>query len=280
MTTVKWLIEDGTFSEDIQPIVEEVYKQGMVAKVVKYLPFETGEYDQFEPHDCVVVLGSINLVRQIQRTKPWIPGAFANFKNMECLTYYAHFGKYLLNSEYHICPVGDLSRRIPDLEEKWGELFIRPSSGMKQFTGQRLDVKGWKSNPEMYGKPEQTVVVSPYNSGLRQEYRLFCSGTKVLGGSQYYNCEGQYETKGLDMNNLSIPEKRAVGFMEGILRETAWRPDPIFVADIGMLLNGHIPKLLEINSFSCSGWYKTPPAELVRSAAQAAIKEYEEIEEC
>jgi hypothetical protein len=40
---------------------------------------------------------------------------------------------------------------------------------------------------------------------------------------------------------------------------------------------GDQTRLIEINSFSCSGWYKTPPEKLVAKAAELALQEWNEI---
>lgn len=284
-TTVKWLIEEGTFSEDIQPIVDEIRLQGMIAQTTKYKPFESGEYDQFGPDDCVIVLGSINLVKQIQKQKPWIPGSFANFPNFDCLTYYAHFGSCLLNENYYIMPLAEVKRKFNNLQLKHGRLFIRPCNGLKSFAGQILDYGDLSKNQDRYGKPELSVVVSSAKE-IRQEYRLFCSGNKFIAGSMYYNKDGVYQVEPLkttieDLNKNKFGDDdhsaiAAISYAENILKEVKWRPDAVFAMDIALDTSGH-PHLLEINSFSCSGWYKTPPKMLVAEAAKLAIKEWEEI---
>lgn len=283
--TVKWLIEEGTFSEDIQPIVDEIRQQGMIAETIRYKPFESGEYNQFSPDDCVIVLGSINLVRQIQRQKPWLPGSFANFQNFDCLTYYAYFGKYLLNENYYIMPLGEVKRKHDHLQRKHGKLFIRPCSGTKNFSGQILDFGSLLNHEDQYGKPELPVVISSAKE-IRQEYRMFCSGEKYIAGSMYYNDQGIHHTEALKTTIEDLSSGKfgnddhnainAISYAENILKKVKWRPDKIFGMDIALDASGH-PHLLEINSFSCSGWYKTPPKMLVAEAARLAREEWEEI---
>jgi len=282
---VKWLIEEGTFSEDIDSIVKEVRSQGMIAEKVRYKPFGSGNYDQFDNNDCVIVLGSINLVKQIQKEKPWVPGSFANFPNFDCLTYYAHFGPYLLNHDYHIMPLREVSRRYEDLYEKYGRMFIRPCSGTKNFTGQILIPDSVCRYEDQYGKPELPVIISSAKE-IRQEYRMFCSGNKFIAGSMYYNDQGQYHTEALKTTIQNLVDGKfgnddhhainAISYTENILKEVKWKPDNIFCMDIAIDALGH-PYLLEINSFSCSGWYKAPPGPIVAEAARLAIEEWQEI---
>jgi len=275
-TTVKWLIEEGTFSEDIQPIVDEIRRQGMVAETVRYKPFESGEYKQFDDKDCVIVLGSINLIRQIQRQKPWIPGSFANFPNFDCMTYYAYFGEFLWNQGYRIMPLNEVKRHFDELQQQHGRLFIRPCSGAKQFTGQELDYDSLIRHQDQYGKPELPVVVAPFHRDIRSEFRLFCSDNKVIAGSMYYDHDSNYNPQPIDLSKMDKYSSLAVKYAESILEKVTWRPDKIFGMDIG-IGNGDQTRLIEINSFSCSGWYKTPPEKLVAKAAELALQEWHEI---
>jgi hypothetical protein len=70
----------------------------------------------------------------------------------------------------------------------------------------------------------------------------------------------------------------AIKFAQTVLDEVEWRPDEIFAMDIGIggYKNEQV-SLIEINSFSCSGWYKTPPEKLVAKAAELALQEWNEI---
>jgi len=272
---VKWIIEEGTFSEDIASIVEAVRSQNMIAETVRYRPFESGEYNQFGDNDCVIVLGSINLVRQIQRQKPWIPGSFANFPNFDCMTYYAYFGKFLWNNPYYIMPLAEVKRKFNDLQLKHGRLFIRPCTGTKAFSGQILDYEDLLRHEDQYGKPELPVVIAP-GMEIRSEFRLFCSGNKVIAGSMYYNQEGMYETAPIDMLAGEKYSTLAVNYAHDILSQVSWRPDKMFAMDIGIGPRNEVG-LIEINSFSCSGWYRSPPSLIVAEAARLAREEWEEI---
>ena len=74
-TAVKWLLENDVFDEDLQPLVDEIGRQGMEAKVQRHRPFDAEREDiatWYEPNDCVVFYGSISFARQIQRKAPWV----------------------------------------------------------------------------------------------------------------------------------------------------------------------------------------------------------------
>jgi len=137
--TVKWLVEDTVFEENIGPLIDEIKRQGMVVEKVKYVPFQGGEYfDYFDDNDCVIFYGSLNLMVQLQREVSWVPCGWCTLKNFECSTYYAYFGDSLLNSDYAMMPVSELVRQkefICDVFGDEGSVFVRPSSGFKQFAG-------------------------------------------------------------------------------------------------------------------------------------------------
>jgi len=42
---VQWLLETDTFEEDIDKIAAEIKTQGFEYKMVQYIPFESGKYD-------------------------------------------------------------------------------------------------------------------------------------------------------------------------------------------------------------------------------------------
>ena len=120
---VKWVVEKYDTDIALKLLIEEIGKQGMECQVVKYVPFQGGKYDLYKDEDCVVFYGSLNLARQLQREKGWVPGSYCNFKNFECTTYYSHFGKYLLNDDYIMMPLLDFYRKRKDIYAEFGRYF-------------------------------------------------------------------------------------------------------------------------------------------------------------
>ena len=136
---VKWIVEQYDTDTALKSLIKEVSKQGMECQVVKYVPFQAGRYNLFKDEDCVVFYGSLNLARQLQREKGWVPGSYCNFKNFECTTYFSHFGKYLFNNDYIMMPLMDFYRKRKDIYAEFGRysgcIFMRPNSGGKTFNG-------------------------------------------------------------------------------------------------------------------------------------------------
>jgi hypothetical protein len=60
-----------------------------------------------------------------------------------------------------------------------------------------------------------------------------------------------------------------------IVATNEWQPDICYTVDIAEETNGKI-SLLEINSFSCAGFYDCDISSIVSSASKAAINEWKE----
>ena len=144
-------------------------------------------------------------------------------------------------------------------------MFIRPNSGFKQFTGQEFVLNTFQN--KRFGPDDMLVVISPFKE-ITEEIRFFCTKDKVITGSTYGNTQNK-----IDICNpqYSIP----VSFASKILQKVNWKPDLIFFMDIAMLHN--LPCLMELNSFSCSGWYSCDPKLIIQEASKFALEEYSEL---
>jgi len=254
---------------DVGSIVNQISSQNMGVHVSNHNIGKEIDFNIFDPKECILCYGDIDFVRQFYQRAPFIPGAWCNFRNMRCSTYYAYLGKYLLNKNYTIVPLGDLSRRWDEfayyhnpLYPSPQEVFIRPDSGTKPFTG-------YVVNPEEKHKiqtlsetvgPETLVVIAPKKE-ITKEWRFVVCDKKIIAGCQYLPTESQYyDTQALC---LAIEISR-----------NEWEPDRCYTIDIAES-EGKM-YLLEINSFSCSGFYACNIESIVRCAGEVAIVEWME----
>ncbi len=272
-----WLIQSNMGDIDTKSMVAEVVAQGMVAHsidynlghVIHFREYCDNIVDQRYPFICY---GSIDFVRQVQRRSKFIPGAWCNFYNMKCSTYHAHLGEHLLNQQYMMMPVGDLLRRWEELIRVFypmasiignKSLFIRPDSGAKPFTG--YVVKPHERNKiqtliQAVG-PETLVVVSPKKE-ISAEWRFVICDKKVVTGCRY-----------LPDESSDTPPPSSLRLAEAIASKE-WQPDICYTVDI-VTSNGKM-YLLEINSFSCSGFHDCDIASIVKCASEAAVREWRE----
>jgi hypothetical protein len=158
-------------------------------------------------------------------------------------------------------PAGDLLRRWENLTND-GSLFIRPDSGAKPFTGHVVapdEKHKIKSLIRAIG-PESLVVVAPARE-IGEENRFVICDRKVVAGSRYLPDESP------DYKNsfLRLADKIA---------RHKWQPDLCYTVDIAESEGGIY--LLEINSFSCAGFYQCNINHIVKCASAAAMREWEE----
>src|SRR3954469_7827000 len=104
-----WLIESGVYGDEITPLLAEIRRQGMSGGVVPYPSLTKGSAPVVDgqpvpPDACVIAYGTFPFARQVQLHHPWMPGAWCNSQNLDCATYVAYFGRYLLNQHYVMMP--------------------------------------------------------------------------------------------------------------------------------------------------------------------------------
>lgn len=269
---VKWLLERDVFHEDLDPIKEAIASAGMEYKEVGYRPlgYDNKFYDYFPGNACVIPYGSINFTSAIQRETNWIPGVWGNRKNLECTHYYPKLGKFLLNSDYIMLPYGELLRNSEFLFNTLGkntQLFVRPSSPSKTFTGQTISGYHYEDDVKRLGfydvEPESLVIVSSPKD-IDVEWRMIVIDGKVVAGSQY-------KTETLTQIREGYPDEVLIYAQE--IADT-YRLDDAYVIDVAKS-NSEL-KLIEVNSFSSSGWYLADKPAIVSAAADLAIKQYED----
>jgi len=282
---VKWLLERDIFDEDLLPILMAIKDQGFEYRIVTYIPFESGEFDQFAEDECVFCYGSLNLMKQLKEKKKWVPGPIINLPNFECTLYYTYLGKYLLNKDYMMMPLAEMQRRGREIAEIFGgdSFFVRPSSGFKPFTGDVLTVDDWDSQMEWIDnftrKDEMVVVSSPKT--VTVEYRFIVSDKKVLTGSRYGTgregslCKKEFNqcVQDWEPTNIETVNPQEALKLAQVVAAEKWEPDRMYVIDIGES-DGKM-HLMEINSLSASGWYACDPQIVVAEASKVAWEEWE-----
>ncbi len=270
---VKWLLESEVFVENLDPLRESIKNQGMEYSVCRYVPFEGSDQflNLFDKNDCVVFYGSIQFAQQVKRCAPWIPGVYCNAPQFECLYYYPRFGDCLLNHDYVMLPFGELNRRKDFLLSTLSEdscLFIRPSSGLKLFTGKVVCEETWDKDIDLLGfydvTPESLVVVARPQTIIK-EWRLVIIDGKVVAGSQY--------KPDLTKEDLQIVSE----FAEQLLSKINYNPDPVWTLDVCQTKD-QCYHVLEVGSFSCAGLYACDMSRIVEAVSKKALSEWQDLQ--
>lgn len=268
-----WLIERGVYGEQAAALIGEVQRQGMRGYEVDYRPGKPPPLDivgsPFLPDGtCVVLWCTLPLFQQVQLHRRWIPGGWCSAQQLECEVYYPQFEKYLLNQPYRILPGAVAAQMQAKLFAKIGdndEIFVRPSSVQKHFPGgvAYMDdfadmIAAARYNPEV-----RVVVASPRDLG--REWRCVIAGDEVITTSQYREQGAISITPGCPAEVLQ--------FVREMLQNVRWRPEPLFMLDV--CESNEQLWLLELNSFSCSGFYACDLAAIVAAASEIAEQEFD-----
>jgi hypothetical protein len=283
---VTWVIERHIFEEEQElALIAEVKKQNGEVKVID--PRELNYFDYRDiayqlGNSPIVFRGSLNLSRKIQRETDWIPGVICNQKAFNCSTYYTYWEKWMLNKDYWMMPLSNLEYRTPFIQaylatnsDYIDKVFIRPDSGMKQFTGEVYDLGSLKDiEPASFGRlvaeqPETLVLVAPVKQ-VDREYRFVVCDNKVVTGSQYFE-KGEYVKQNTSLSNGVFI---ASCWLKSVLHDINWLPDQIYCVDV--CESEEEFSILELNSFSCSALYSCDLSKVVEAANDVAISEWKE----
>ena len=227
-----WLIERGVYGEDAEVFSAEVKRQGMQCVEVDYQPGKSPPSDILgfappEEHACIVLWGTLPLMRQIQLYRTWAPGGWCNTCNLDCSAYYAHFGAFLLNDYYTILPGVEAVRLRDRLYGEFGiddEVFVRPSCVHKLFTGRVVYRDDFRAAiaPSLYDPMTLLIVSLPKT--VRREWRLVVAEGGVVAASLYRD-------NGVIRTARGCPTEVSQ-FAADVLQTAAWSPDPVFMMDV------------------------------------------------
>jgi hypothetical protein len=105
-------------------------------------------------------------------------------------------------------------------------------------------------------KPDELVVVSKTQQ-IEQEIRFWIANKQVITGSQY-KLQDSVELERFDHRH----PQEALQLAQKIAQEE-WEPEKLYTIDV--CLSNNQWKLLEINSFSCSGIYDCDPNQIAQA---------------
>lgn len=180
----------------------------------------------------------------------------------DCADYYPHFPKEsLLSGDHVLISWENLYANPARMFDyfKTDHLFIRPNSGLKEFTGTTFHSKWAKSELDcIRSLPNSSIddkilcLVSKARP-IQQEARFLVINNKVIDGSLYTENEGEYDK------------------MLAAAKEFCKNHAGIYILDVCM--SDSVPYVVEINSFECSGLYSMD----VKTVCDAVDKYYAKI---
>jgi hypothetical protein len=141
-----------------------------------------------------------------------------------------------------------------------GRLFLRPDAVDKTFTGALADKASLNRMLSEAAFDPTALVLVARPKEISYEWRLLVANGEVIAGSQY-RAAGEF------VNVAGCPGE-VHAFTATVLQQVDWRPDALFVMDVCESEN-HL-RLVELNSFSCSGHYLADLGTVVRRASELA----------
>lgn len=254
--TTHWIVEKNMFAEEcFDQMIAHLNHRGILHSEVTVIPFVheiEGKTPLILNDDNVICYGSFGM-KIVSETNGWKPGVWSgdNFSEDYLLK---NFGDLALNSDARICKFKDVLKldNLPEI------FFIKPNTDSKEFAGLVIDkdeFDNWYQKLITAGYFDETileldvVVSEPKNIGM--EWRVVIVNGKVITGSIYR----QYQKV---MPQLGMDEE--VEILASFVA-TSKPPAPVFVVDICQTELGL--KIVELNTFNCSGLYKCDVGKII-----------------
>lgn len=187
-------------------------------------------------------------------------------ENYKCISYYPHYGDKLLNSNYTMLPFGDILRKKIDLFQKYGVdecIFIRPDSGLKEFTGNVIQYENFEKDLEhlsFYDVPKNLLVVVAEPQLISWEARMIVVNREVITGS-YYRINRLHQE--------SLIGQRHINSTQELIDNISWQPDDVYVIDV-CETNGEL-KVVEVGALSYAGFYRCDRNKIVEKISNFII---------
>jgi hypothetical protein len=292
----KWLVEIGVFDDTEEDLLKTLKKLDIEYNVLKYIPFDDDiairALKIYGENECVVFYGSLGFGHKLKKLS-WVPGVHMDSKALKCSSYYPVFGRDLVHHHYVMMPYGDLLNHKEFLFNIFSSnmdlpnLFIRPDSNSKEFTGMICTYDTFSDNVKLAGfydvEPDLMILVS-YEVPIQEEYRFVIVDGIPISGSLYRNWDYPekrqfgHTTRDYVLMNSHSEDKYCTNhdiWDKVKVWARMYNPDRCWTIDIAKLKSGEI-KILEIGCFSCAGLYGNDSEDVVNAVSKSALKEWNE----
>ena len=243
-----WLIEKDVFSPDYGPRMTAAVKaaghtvmQWNDAWWADGLPSLEGP---------VMFHGSLgNAAEIVARCPGWKPGAYCNVEAFRCSSWYPRASRWLLQSQHEILPASALVANPKAILDRLGvdEVFVRPDSPLKPFSGRVLPADGitlQALDHGFYFEDENIPVVVARTQEVGREWRFVVVDGVVVAGSAYI-------AEGRTASDITV-DSGVRDFAAAIAAEVA-PPERVYVLDV-CEVQGEL-RLMELNPFSGADLY-------------------------
>lgn len=264
-TPCDWVIEADVFRSRDAELQRAVEARGGSAVAWRDEWWDHQSWPRLQ--HAVVFHGSLGNAARIARELPWRPGAFCHTHAFHCSAWYPQAERWLVHREWTVLPA---SRLVADPSAEaarvgsGAEVFVRPDSPLKPFSGRVLPVRDITlaalDHGYYFDDPHLAVVVAAKRA-VGREWRYVVVDRRVVAGSRYA-ADGRTALP-------DDPTGEPWAFAAAVAAELT-PPEPVYVLDIcedaGEL------RLLELNPFSGADLYACDATAVVTAVSAAAIR--------
>lgn len=200
------------------------------------IKFDTDRKDVF-------VFGG-NKMARIAKKYDFVPGSQMN-ENHDFDVYKEYYKENLLNYDSIVIKFGDIDYDLPE------KFFARPTLDTKTFTGKIYTKEEWiyfRDDALKYKRhsllDSETMVQISSIKDIQQEIRVWIVKGEVITASQY--------KIGKTVLYEEYNDCGAIDYCKEMVK--IYQPADAFVMDICLVNDNY--KIIEINGFNCSGFYK------------------------
>lgn len=214
----------------------------------------------------VVFHGSLGNAHRINSELDWIPGAFCNTNAFYCSNWYNQASKLILNNKHIFTTVKEFTDnpdKYFDELECSNEIFVRPDSPLKPFSGRVLSRKKISlrslDHGFYYDDIDLPVVLSSVQQ-IGEEWRYVVSGNNVITGSTYQadGRRGTAEAKQSPSWDFAVQAANKLMFADGI-----------YILDVCSTKTNF--KILEVNPFSGADLYNCDREKVVQAVTDLVV---------
>jgi len=239
-----YIIQKNIFKDPRYDEIFEVLEElGLDYECVEFKP-NSNEFEMLTNRKDIFVYGSVKLAK-VTADFNWFPGSFYG-NNHEFEKYSRGYGANLINYGSYILKFSD--------KINWSnktELFIKPSTDAKVFTGKVFNEPEWNdfvhntlndSQNQRINKNTSIQISEPYS--LIKEARVWIVGEKIVTSS-YYRFHGGIEfEENVEESGLQFAQNMA----------ELYNVADAYVMDIALTYDGW--KIMEVNCINSAGFYK------------------------
>jgi hypothetical protein len=238
---------------------------------------------EFKEKGCVVFHGSIQSSDMLAKVEtPLTPGAIGNFENFRYSTLLSHWGYWFVNKQPIFAPMGTICHNFDYYQgvasrgsNPVGQIFIRPDSGRKSFSGQLLSFGDIKRYQLAKDCGDEAWVCVATAKKIVKEWRVLIVDKEVVTACRYRR-NGMLEM----VKEFPPSVREQAEFIAGC----DWQPDIAYMLDIGLVIKpdsdstGDELRIIEANPFSTSDLYCMDYEKVIDALNRVAVKQWSKIE--